>query len=447
MNTFKQIIAVGIFATLPFSYLLSANVIAAEQGATNKADNVKKRQSVRVPAMRNRVYTQLARAQKLADDGDKIAGFDVLDEVKDRIDSLNSYEQAMLWNFYGFMYYANDDIDNAIDSFQKVVEQQAIPQSLYLSTLYSLTQLAMQQQQYDQALSFLKQWQVNNSKPLNAGQEILFAQIYYQSKAFKKSLQHVDKAMALVKAKNELPKENWLILQRADYYALKQPKKVTEVLETLVRLFDKPQYWLQLSAMYGEIGKEDKQLAVMEAAYQAGYVTKDNDITTLAQLYLYHGAPYKCAALLDYALANGKVKAEQKYLNLLAQSYLAAKENNKAIPVLQQLSKIAENGQYDAQLAQTYLNIEKWQKATNAAEKALKKGGLKQQGNMYLVQGMSYFNLQKFDLALQAFSQAEKIKSSKKMAQQWRKYVAREQGYQQRLAQVKLQNQTQKESL
>ena len=56
------------------------------------------KQSVKVPAMRNRVYAQLARAQKLADEGVKLEGFDVLDEVKDRIDSLNSYEKAMLWN-------------------------------------------------------------------------------------------------------------------------------------------------------------------------------------------------------------------------------------------------------------------------------------------------------------------------------------------------------------
>ena len=93
----------------------SAQAAEAEQ-------SVKKiKRSKKVPAMRNRVYSQLARAQKLADEGDKIEGFNVLDEVKDRIDSLNSYERAMLFNFYGFMYYGNEDTALAIDSFNQVL--------------------------------------------------------------------------------------------------------------------------------------------------------------------------------------------------------------------------------------------------------------------------------------------------------------------------------------
>lgn len=90
--------------------------------------------------MRNRVYSQLARAQKLADEGEKIEGFEVLDAVKDNIDRLNSYERAMLFNFYGFMYYGNEDLASAIDSFEQVIAEQGIPDSLYLSTLYSLAQ-------------------------------------------------------------------------------------------------------------------------------------------------------------------------------------------------------------------------------------------------------------------------------------------------------------------
>ena len=101
---------------------LAATSLAYGKTADNLANSdeqklTKKRTSKQVPAMRNRVYSQLARAQKLADEGVKIAGFDVLDEVKERVNSLNSYERAMLWNFYAFMYYGNDDIDSAIEHF------------------------------------------------------------------------------------------------------------------------------------------------------------------------------------------------------------------------------------------------------------------------------------------------------------------------------------------
>lgn len=401
----------------------------------NNAESKSYRASKKVPAMRNRVYAQLARAQQLADEGDKDAGFEVLSEVKERLDSLNSYERAMLFNFYGFMYYGNDNITMAVESFEKVINEEAIPDSLIVSTLYSLAQLSMQTQDYTQALQYLDQWRSVNTKELTGNQEMLFAQLYYQDKNYQQSLVHIDKAMAFAKQNNKAPKENWLTLQRASYYELNQPKKVTEVMEQLVRLYDKPQYWLQLSSMYGEIGEEEKQMAVMEAAHQAGYVVKSNDIITLSQLYLYHGAPYKSASVLEKGIEQGVVFADENNLSMLSQAYLAAKENQRAIDMLIKLSEITSSGKHDALLAQTYLNTEQWQLAINASSFALKRMAdsaltsdsiEKEKANMYLIQGMANFNLKKFDASLTAFKNASSFSSTEKTAVQWSKYVTRE---------------------
>ena len=223
----KSNIALSLFtASVLYVAPLATDLAGVSQVSTVvAAETPSKRTSKRVPAMRNRVYTQLARAQQLADGGDKAGGFAVLDEVKARVEQLNSYEQAMMWNFYGFMHYGNDDIANAIASFENVIAQEAIPDTLYLSTVYSLAQLAMQQQDYAKALNFLKQWQANNAKELQASQHIMFAQVYYQDKNYQDSLTHINAAIELTREKDELPKENWLILQRAAYYELKQLKK------------------------------------------------------------------------------------------------------------------------------------------------------------------------------------------------------------------------------
>ncbi len=393
--------------------------VAAEQAKTSK-------RSVKVPAMRNRVYTQLARAQGIADSGNVQEGLQVLDEVKERISSMNSYEVAMLWNFYGFMHYSNDDLPAAVKSFQQVVAQQAIPESLKLSTLYSLAQLSMQQEKYTETLNFLTQWQNATDKPLTSDQHILFAQVHYQNKSFPQSLQSVEQAIALVKENNQLPKENWLILQRANYYELKQPEKVTQVLEQLVRYYENPTYWIQLSGMYGEIGEETKQLATMEAAWQAGFITKSQDILTLVQLYRYNNVPYKAAIVLENAIAQGKVVPSEQYLEMLGQSFIAAKNDEKALPVFKKASAIAETGKIDAQLAQTYFNMEQWQAAITSASNALTKQGISRQGDMHLIIGMSQFNLQNYDLALDALTKAKTISSSAKTAEQWFKYVMRE---------------------
>ncbi len=170
------------------------------------------------------------------------------------------------------MYYGNEDLGLAVDSFEQVISEQGIPESLYLSTLYSLAQLSMQRQDYSKA-----------------------------------------------------------------------------------------EYWLQLGVMYGEINQEDKQLAVMEAAWQAGYITKSADVLTLAQLCRFYDVPFKAAKLLQKAIDNGVVTAQVKHLALLAQAYIAAKDDEKAIPVLIKAASISDNGQFDGQLAQAYLNVEQGQ--------------------------------------------------------------------------------------
>ena len=62
---------------------------------------------------------------------------------------------------------------------------------------------------------------------------MLFAQVYFQDKDFVNSLKHTEIAISLVESKNKQPKENWLTLQRATYYELKQPKQVTKVMEKI----------------------------------------------------------------------------------------------------------------------------------------------------------------------------------------------------------------------
>lgn len=432
--------ALSCFAiTLLFNapVILNQNIGGNIAYAQSSAKSGKKITSVKVPAMRNRVYTQLARAQKLADEGNGLEGFDVLDEVQDRIESLNSYERAMLWNFYGFMYYGNDDIASAIDSFEQVIKEKAIPETLRLSTLYSLAQLSMQMQNFPQSLKFLALWQATNDKVITDTQKVLFAQVHYQNKDYQQSLNYVSQAIEQSIAANEVPKESWLVLQRANYFELKRPIEVTGVIENLVRYYNKPKYWLQLSAMYGEIGQEDKQLAVMESAWQAGYVTQSTDIVTLVQLYRFHNVPIKAANLLAEAIDSGQVIAQEKYLEMLANAYIAAKDDEKSIPVLIKAAEISETGKFDAALAQAYLNLEKWQLAINSANEALSRGGLDSEtslGHMHLAKGMAEFNLQNFDQSLSAFKQAKKIKSSAKTAKQWFLYVEKEQRAKQNLA-------------
>lgn len=419
-RTLLSLVATGLLATGSVSTLLVSNdAVAQEQKASERPTR-------RTPALRSKVYEQLARAQSEADGGNLAAAIEILDVVQDKETSMNSYELAMMYNFYGFIYYNDEQYDKALENFAKVVEQQPIPESFELSTLFSLAQLNLMQGNYAEAITYLERWENLNTGKIPPKNLVIKAQAYYQNKQYAEAADFITAAIKGHEEEGMIPDEGWLILQRAIYYELKQPEKVKDVLVKMVKLFNEPKYWIQLAGMYGELGEEKKQLAIMEAAYQQGYVSSAADIFNLAQLYYYHKAPYKGARLMEQALNDGVLEKNLRNLKFLGQSWTLAKEQDKAVPVMAQAAELSDDGELDAQLAQIYLNMEDWDNAISAAEKAIEKGELRNAGIPYLIKGMALYNKKQYAQALNELAEAEKFKSSRGMAQQWSKFVESE---------------------
>ncbi len=392
-----------------------ATVQAAEQQKTT-----------RVPALREKVYSQLARAQKLADDGDSKAGLAALDSIQARSSSMNSYEIAMMHNFYGFIYYNENDLVKAIASFEKVIAEDGIPETLRLSTTFSLAQLAMANSDYKKVIAFLDKWDAINTKPKTDAYYLLRAQTYYQLKDYEQGLSYITQAINLSDSEGKQPKENWLVLQRAMYYSLNQTDNVVAVLERMVKLYNKPEYWVQLGGMYGETGKEKQQLAILEAAYQQGFLTSKSDLRQLAQVYLYNQLAYKAASVMSKAIESGVAEKSAKNYAFIAEAMVQAKEDNKSVSYFAKAAELSEHGKYDQRMAEVLVNLEQFEDAADAARLALDKGSLDFESNAYVALGMAQYSMQNFDASILAFEQAEKHKKSQRLAEQWIKYVKRE---------------------
>ncbi len=420
--------------TLPFvlavTFVISGTLIPVETAHGWQQETKAEKKTRRTPALRSRVYDQLSRAQSLADQNNTEEAFATLDRVKQRISSMNSYEIAMMYNFYAFIHYNQEDFGKAIEAFENVVSQQPIPESFEMSTLFSLAQLYMMKQDYDKVVEKLQRWEVVNRGKIPAKNYVLKAQAMYQKKDYTASLGYITQAIDLVEADPDfgpVAQEGWYILQRAIYFELKQPEKVKDVLlNKLVKHYSKGKYWIQLGGMYGELENEAKQFAVLEMAYQQGFISKGSDMFNLAQLYYYHGAPYKAAKMMETAFANGELDKNLRNMRFVANCWTASKDSDKAVPALIDAAGLSENGNLYSQLSQLYLNMDKWDEAISAADKALDKGDLRQPGTVHLVKGMSLFNQKRFNDALNELAKAEKHAGTKTMAQQWQRYVTSE---------------------
>ena len=404
------------------------NVALAQDPEAAESSEVSpgERKTRRVPALRSRVYEQLSRAQTAGDAGNVSEAIAILDEVKDKDSSLNGYEKSMMYNFYGFIYYNNEDLEKSIESFEQAAAQDPIPEKFEQTTLFTLAQLYMATGKFEKSIEKLEQWEALNNGVIPPKNFVLKAQAHYQNKNYAESARYIELAIDGHEAEGYLPDESWLILQRAVYYEMKQPEKVKEILAKMIRLYDNPKYWIQLAGMYGELGQEKRQLAMMESAYQLGYVESASDIFNFAQLYYYHEAPFKAAALMDQALQNGLLERNLRNLKFLSICWTSAKEQAKAIPVLIEAAELAEDGELDAQLAHLYYNSDKFDSAIASSNAAIEKGGLSNQGSVHMLLGLAYYNQKDFVKALDELAKAEGFKSSRAAAQQWKQFVGRE---------------------
>ena len=204
-------------------------------------------------------------------------------------------------------------------------------------------------------------------------------------------------------------------------------EQVAAVLEDLVRFYNKPEYWVQLAGVYGQLDEHQKQLAVLEAAYQLGYLTTEAELLNLAQTYFFNEVPFKAGQLIETGLQQGTIAPTLATLQLMAQAWVAARETDKANEALLAAAKLSDTGELDAQRATLLLNTERYDEALVAARHALAKGQLRQPGMMYLVIGMAELNLANFNAALQAFALAKQYEDAQQLANQWEQFTQAEQ--------------------
>jgi tetratricopeptide (TPR) repeat protein len=117
---------------------------------------------------------------------------------------------------------------------------------------------------------------------------------------------------------------------------------------------------------------------------------------------------------------------------MLGQAWQVSAEVERAIPVFEDAADKSEEGDIYARLAQLYLDRDDHSQAIRAADLAFEKGGLRNPGDIYVVKGMSLFELDRLDQALDAFRNAQRIarreddRVGQNIARQWLSYVESE---------------------
>lgn len=382
-------------------------------------------------SMRESTYKELAKAQEAAEAENYSLAVQTLEKLGK--EDLNNYERCQLLNLSAYVYYAQGQIPKAISAYEQLLVQPELPEALETSTLYTLTQLYFSREQWQKSIDMLQRWLDKTKEPSIQAYEMM-AQAYYQQQKYREALRPAWKVIELTQAAGEAPRENSYLLLRVLNYELKQYDQVIDVLQELIARWPKKQYWIQLAGLYGEVENQKKQLNTLELAYLQGYLTNESEILSLISLLLNNEIYFRAGKILAKALDDGTVSPTLEHWRLLSQAWTMAQENERAIPALEHAAELSNDGKMDAILAQTYMNLGRWEDAAAAARTALSKGGVSRPDQVQVMLGQAYFELERFDAAREAFTAAQADQRSRQLAAQWLNYIDSEEDRRAQLA-------------
>lgn len=408
--------------TLVFAILMTVLVTASTTALAQEDDdqNLGDLATQEAASMRESTYKELAKAQEAAEAENFSEAAQILDKLGK--DELNHYERSQLLNLQAYIFYAKDQIPQAINSYEQLLKQPELPEALQTSTVYTLSQLYFSQENWQKSINMLERW-MGLTKEENRTAFEMMAQAYYQLEEYNKALRPAWKVVELTQAAGEPVKEQSYLLLRVLHYENGEYQQVVDILEDLIRLYPKKQYWIQLASIYGELDDQKKQLAVLELAHLQGLLTSETEIKTLASLLLNNDLYLRAGKILSKGLDDGVITSTLEHWRLLAQAWTMAQENERAIPALTKASELSSDGKLDIILAQTYINLDRWEDAVGAIRRGLSKGGLDRPDQAQVMLGQTYFEMENFDEARSAFLAAQSDRRSRQLAAQWINYI------------------------
>jgi tetratricopeptide (TPR) repeat protein len=215
---------------------------------------------------------------------------------------------------------------------------------------------------------------------------------------------------------------SWRRALAAAYIGSGREREALPMLEQLLK--EDPTHrddWMRLAALQLKAGERVRAAATMELASRLGFLKSADEQLQLVTLTAQIGAPFEAGSLLQSLLDRKAVPDSTANRKLLAQLWLAAREDSLALPALQAVVVKAPSAALYQQIAQLHLDRDEYREAATALQQAIRLG--KPDGKIWLALGFAKYQQADVDGALSAFREAAKLADGHAAAGEWIHYL------------------------
>jgi len=363
-------------------------------------------------------YKKLQEAQELLGENQIDDAVTTLSELSTTV-SEDSLDEAITLQMLGYAEMGRERFEVAIVHLKRSLAIGKLPENVKYNVGYVVAQLHAAEGEFDEALEFAAQWFTTIESP-SAQQYMFMANIYAQLQRYQEAIPYAETAVEIT----EEPRETWYQLLTAAYFELKDFPGAVSTLASMIEIWpDKTSYWEQLASVYVIMEQESQALAVLRLAFESGVLEKETSIRSLIQLSVTQGIPEHGARLLVTAMDQSLIPVDETFVKMLANAWMSAREDEKAIAAFEDLARLTESGEPLIRIADLHIKATDWSSAETTLTQALNLGGLDAAGKAWLMLGIAYCEQQKFEQGFSALRKAQAFSATRKQANRWLRYA------------------------
>ena len=332
----------------------------------------------------------------------------LLDELNERYDRLNDFEKSTLLNFYTNLYLSTDQIDLALQTFERILTIDELRIESRQRALMALGQLYMGEDRFTDAIDAFDRWREISDEE-NENVFLGLANSHYNLAQYNEAIPYLISHMELVQANGGTLAKNIYGLLNLMYIELEDYVNAERITKQMVTLFDEPSDWRNLSAIYGYLDDDKKRIETLSISFAKGYMENESEFLNLAQSLAGADAPYQGAKVLEAGMQKGAVEEDEDNLERLVQMYMLAAEYEKALVPAIKAAEMAETGDAYDQLGYVYYMLHDYRNSADATAKGLERGGLDNPGDAQLFLARALVELDEFDAAAEAARKAQDL--------------------------------------
>ena len=314
--------------------------------------------------------------------------------------SLTPYDSYMIDELGWYVHLQKKDYTKSAEALERSLNSGFVAEADRGQRLKALTQMLLQTKQYPKAVQYGNDYLKVN--PTDSELALQLAQARYLSNDFAGAKAAAEQIIA----SSPKPPEGALLLALRTSYEMKDQPGTTKALEGLVRHYPQPKYWEDLLNDQLFRTKDDRGLRALYRLMQdTGTLDKADDYAEMGSTLVTAGFPHEAKTVLESGMSAGaftgdaRSRAQQDLDRAKSGSSLDAKEIASAP---NQLAS-AKTGAQMIGIGKLYFSNGDYEKAVDALQKGLAKGGVTDNDDANLLLGIAYSRLNRSAEAKAAF--------------------------------------------